>query len=155
MRGGVDQPLIPSVFSRRRLEPPREDVVQNSDAPNPLLSPLSPSSRFFGSLKSQHESPPAVFTTEGTETPVRAARKEAFEIVRFAQPGHNSPGHQRTMPNPAGVALMNGTESIISASSFRAPRRRVSVFSVVLSEKTVPPRKTFGSTANCRKRVAA
>ena len=31
------------------------------------------------------------FTTEGTETPVRAARKEACERIRFAQSGHTSP----------------------------------------------------------------
>ena len=30
-------------------------------------------------------------TTEGAETPVRAARKEACERIRFAQSGHTSP----------------------------------------------------------------
>ena len=30
-------------------------------------------------------------TTEGAETPVRAARKEACERIRFAQLGRNSP----------------------------------------------------------------
>ena len=31
------------------------------------------------------------FTTEGTETPVRAARKEACERIRFARFGHDAP----------------------------------------------------------------
>ena len=34
-------------------------------------------------------------TTEGAETPVRAARKEACERIRFAQSGHTSPTFNR------------------------------------------------------------
>ena len=37
------------------------------------------------------DSTPRPFTTEDTETPVRAARKEADEIIRFAQSGHDTP----------------------------------------------------------------
>ena len=37
------------------------------------------------------DSTPRPFTTEDTETPIRAARKESDEIIRFAQSGHDAP----------------------------------------------------------------
>ena len=60
-------------------------------------------------------------TTEGAETPVRAARKEACERIRFAQLGRNSPtldGRQMI----CGRGVDEWHEVRLPPSSFRAPR---------------------------------
>ena len=69
-------------------------------------------------------------TTEGAETPVRAARKEACERIRFAQSGHSSPtlnGRQTICGR--GVDEWHGIP--LFAIILPCPAERVSAASVV------------------------
>ena len=78
-------------------------------------------------------------TTEGAETPVRAARKEACERIRFAQLGRNSPtldGRQMI----CGRGVDEWHEVRLPPSSFRAPRSGFPRFQWLTDLSTAPPR---------------
>ena len=75
-------------------------------------------------------------TTEGAETPVRAARKEACERIRFAQLGRNSPtldGRQMI----CGRGVDEWHEVRLPPSSFRAPRSGFPCFQWLTDLSTV------------------
>ena len=77
-------------------------------------------------------------TTEGAETPVRAARKEACERIRFAQLGRNSPtldGRQMI----CGRGVDEWHEVRLPPSSFRAPRSGFPRFQWLTDLSTAPP----------------
>ena len=76
-------------------------------------------------------------TTEGAETPVRAARKEACERIRFAQLGRNSPtldGRQMI----CGRGVDEWHEVRLPPSSFRAPRSGFPRFQWLTDLSTAP-----------------
>ena len=78
-------------------------------------------------------------TTEGAETPVRAARKEACERIRLAQIGRNSPtldGRQMI----CGRGVDEWHEVRLPPSSFRAPRSGFPRFQWLTDLSTAPPR---------------
>ena len=78
-------------------------------------------------------------TTEGAETPVRAARKEACGRIRFAQLGRNSPTlNGRQMIYGRGVDEWH--EVRLPPSSFRAPRSGFPRFQWLTDLSTAPPR---------------
>ena len=77
-------------------------------------------------------------TTEGAETPVRAARKEACERIRFAQLGRDSPtldGRQMI----CGRGVDEWHEVRLPPSSFRAPRSGFPRFQWLTDLSTAPP----------------
>ena len=77
-------------------------------------------------------------TTEGAETPVRAARKEACERIRFAQLGRNSPtldGRQMI----CGRGVDDWHEVRLPPSSFRAPRSGFPRFQWLTDLSAAPP----------------
>ena len=76
-------------------------------------------------------------TTEGAETPVRAARKEACERIRFAQLGRSSPtldGRQMI----CGRGVDEWHEVRLPPSSFRAPRSGFPRFQWLTDLSTAP-----------------
>lgn len=76
-------------------------------------------------------------TTEGAETPVRAARKEACERIRFAQLGRNSPtldGRQMI----CGRGVDEWHEVRLPPSPFRAPRSGFPRFQWLTDLSTAP-----------------
>ena len=83
-------------------------------------------------------------TTEDAETPVRAARKEACERIRFAQLGRNSPnldGRQII----CGRGVDEWHEVRLPPSSFRAPRSGFPRFQWLTDLSTAPRIKCAAS----------
>ena len=79
----------------------------------------------------RHGGKPRPLTTEGAETPVRAARKEACEMIRCARSGHKSPALKRRQ-RICGRSVDEWHEVSLFAIILQCPAKRVSAPSVVV-----------------------